>query len=565
MIGIGASFARVARGLPLPQTSPASNRGGILRRRMIRLARSVIARPWAGYAVALALTALVTGIIALIREFANIANISILYLLAVLITAIAFGSVPAVFASLAAFVAFDFFFIQPTHRLTVAGTDEWLALGVLLSTGVITGELGAALRRRGRETERRRREAVVLYDVVRLMQTPDLREALTAVAERLRDELELAAVAVHFGQDAPLAIEAEAGEPEALQIAHLANPPPAQILSQASSDRGVLGRWIRVVPPRTQVFAQPAGHERLHRIPVYLQGRQVGNLLLVRGPGARPLSAADDRLLLAVANQLGLTIERVRLREVATEAEILQRTDELKTALLNAVSHDLKTPLASIIASAGSLLQEDVAWTDEERREFARAIEEDAEYLNRLVSNLLDLSRIEAGALRPDKDWHDIAGLIDDVLGRLRPVTAQHRVVVHVPDALPPVALDYLKIGDVLVNLIENAVKYTPKGTEIHVSARQTAQELRVEVADRGAGIPPEDLPRLFDPFYRVRKANARPKGMGLGLAVAKGLVQAHGGRIWAENCEGGGARFVFSLPLAAGDPIEAERQEPDG
>jgi two-component system sensor histidine kinase KdpD len=287
----------------------------------------------------------------------------------------------------------------------------------------------------------------------------------------------------------------------------------------------------------------------------------VGNLLLVSGHGGRSLSGADDRLLLAVANQLGLTIERVRLREVAIEAEILQRTDDLKTALLNAVSHDLKTPLASIIASAGSLLQEDVPWSEDERRDFARGIEEDAEYLNRLVSNLLDLSRIEAGALRPDKDWHDIAGLIDDVLGRLRPVTSAHNVAIDVPDALPPVSLDYLEIGDVLFNLIENAAKYAAEGTEISVSARQVATEVRVEVADRGAGVPPEDLPRLFDPFYRVRKPEARPKGMGLGLAVAKGLVEAHGGRIWAENREGGGARFIFTLPLAA-RAIEAEGQE---
>jgi signal transduction histidine kinase len=169
------------------------------------------------------------------------------------------------------------------------------------------------------------------------------------------------------------------------------------------------------------------------------------------------------------------------------EAEILQRTDELKTALLNAVSHDLKTPLASIIASAGSLLQEDVAWTGEERHEFARAIEEEAGYLNRLVTNLLDLSRIEAGALRPDKDWHDLGGLIDDVLGRLRTLTARHQVAVDVPEELPPVSLDYLEISDVLLNLIENATKHTPAGTEIRVSAREARGEVQVEVAGRRA------------------------------------------------------------------------------
>jgi two-component system, OmpR family, sensor histidine kinase KdpD len=531
-----------------------------------KLARAFSAQAWIGYVVALVLTALVTGLIAVVREFANVANISILYLIAVLVTAVLFGSLPAVFASVAAFIAFDFFFVQPTHRFTVSNSEEWLALGVLLVTGVITGELAAALRRRARETERRRREAIVLYDVVRLMQAPDLHEALTAVAERLRDELELAAVVVEFGQEAPLAVQAEAGEQEALQIARLSSLPSDQILTQGAEPTAVRsgppGRWVRVVPPRVQSLAQPSGQERLHKIPVYLQGRQIGHLLLVRRSSARPLSGADDRLLLAVANQLGLTVERVQLREVATEAEILQRTDELKTALLNAVSHDLKTPLASIIASAGSLLQEDIAWTDEERHEFARAIEEEAGYLNRLVTNLLDLSRIEAGALRPDKDWHDLGGLIGDVLGRLRTLTAWHQVAVDVPEELPPVSLDYLEISDVLLNLIENATKHTPAGTEIRVSAREARGEVQVEVADRGPGMPPEDVQRLFDPFYRVGTAGSRPKGMGLGLAVAKGLVEAHGGRIWAENLPDGGARFAFALPLSAQEPTEAKQEE---
>ena len=534
-----------------------------------RPARYVATHSWVGYAVALALTALVTAAIGIVRQSANVANISILYLLAVLVTAVAFGSLPAVFASVAAFVAFDFFFVEPTHHFTVSNTEEWVALAVLLVTGVITGQLAAALRQRAREAERREREAVVLYDVVRLMQAPDLREALTAVAERLRDELELAAVIVDFGPEAPLALQAEAGDPDALQLARLPRLPPVQILSQAtapaSSRSGPLGRWIRVVPPLSQTVAHAEREDRLRKIPIDLQSDQIGHLILVRRPDARSLSSADDRLLLAVANQLGLTVERVRLREVATEAEILQRTDELKSALLNAVSHDLKTPLASIVASAGSLLQEDVAWTDEERREFARAIEEEAGYLNRLVGNLLDLSRIEAGSLRPDKDWYDLSALVDDVLGRLRPVTEQHPIVVDVPDDLPPVPLDYLEIGDVLFNLIENATKYTPPGTEIRVSARQNAEEVRLEVADRGPGIPPQNIRRLFEPFYRAKGPESRPTGMGLGLAVAKGLVEAHGGRIWAENAPEGGARFVFALPLSAREPIGAENQEREG
>jgi two-component system sensor histidine kinase KdpD len=211
----------------------------------------------------------------------------------------------------------------------------------------------------------------------------------------------------------------------------------------------------------------------------------------------------------------------------------------------------LRTPLASIIASAGSLRQQDVAWTEDERRDFAQAIEDEARRLNRLVGNLLDLSRIEGGSLRPERAWYDLGALIDDVLGRLRPVTAAHEVTARVPDDLPPVLLDYTQIDQVLSNLVENAAKHTPPGTRIDVVADAVDGEVRVAVEDHGPGLPPGGPRDLFEPFYRGERPGPRPKGMGLGLAVARGLVEAHSGRIWAEERPAGGARFVFSLPLA--------------
>lgn len=251
-----------------------------------------------------------------------------------------------------------------------------------------------------------------------------------------------------------------------------------------------------------------------------------------------------------MAAQLGLAIERARLRQEATDAEILRRTDELRRALLNAVSHDLRTPLASIVASAGSLEQDDVDWTDEERRDFAHAIVEEGQRLNRIVGNLLDLSRIEGGTLRPEKGWYDLSSLVDEVLGRLRPLTAAHRIKADVPQDLPAVLLDYVEIDQVLSNLLENAAKYAPADTEITLTLQRTNGEVRVSVEDHGPGIPQASLPHLFDPFYRVADGTPRPAGLGLGLAVAKGLVEAHGGRVWAENRAGGGARFVFTLPV---------------
>jgi two-component system sensor histidine kinase KdpD len=517
-----------------------------------------------GYVVALGLTGIVTGAIAVIDRNADVANISMLYLLAVMASAIFFGAGPAILASFAAFLAFDFFFIDPRHRLSVSEAEEWVALGLLLATGVITGQLAAALRNRAREARRREREAVVLYDVVRLMTGPDLRESLAAVAERLRQELALAAVIIGFHGGTGAGLWAEAGEPEALELARASGMTPKRLLREGAGptpeQRGSPGRWIRVLPPHLP--GQPGQSDRLHEVPVRLGEGTVGLISLVRHPQAAPFTAVDDRLLSAVGNQLAAAIERTRLREEAAEAEILRRTDELKTALLNTVSHDLRTPLSSIIASAGSLLQQDVQWTEEERRDFARAIEEEGERLNRLVGNLLDLSRIQAGSLVPQRGWYDLSALVDDVLGRLRSVTSRHQVVVSIEEELPPVFLDYILIDEVLANLIENAVKYTPPGSEVAIRATRDNDEVRMEVADTGPGIPPEALSRLFEPFYRIQKEGQTARGTGLGLAVAKGLVEAHGGHIRAENRDGGGASFVFALPLGEPSQSTAEAAE---
>jgi len=258
-------------------------------------------------------------------------------------------------------------------------------------------------------------------------------------------------------------------------------------------------------------------------------------------------------------DQATSVIERARLRQESLQIEVLQRTDALRAALLSSISHDLRTPLASIKASASSLLQEDVQWSDEERRSFTLAIEHEADRLNRLVANLLDMSRIEGGALKPEKEWYPIDELIHDVLGRMQPILLNRIVQTHLPDDLPPVQLDYLQIDQVLTNLIENAVRYTPSDSPIEISVNVEGDQMVISVADRGPGIPSTDLERVFDKFYRVLGTAERTTGSGLGLAVCKGLVEAHGGHIWAENREGGGAIFRFTLPLGSKERVRDE------
>jgi two-component system sensor histidine kinase KdpD len=306
---------------------------------------------------------------------------------------------------------------------------------------------------------------------------------------------------------------------------------------------------VRIVSPtRRTRGAASSLPEGVHLVPVRVADRRIGAVLLAQP--SEDFSSADDRLVSAAATQIGLAAERDRLKKEATEAEILRRTDQLRTALLNAVSHDLRTPLATIIASAGSLRQHDVPWTEDERQGFAQAIEEEAERLNRLVSNLLDLSRIEAGSLRPNKSWHDLGLLVEDVVRRLASVTFRHPVAVDVPADLPPVLLDAVEIDEVLSNLVENAAKYSPLDSEIRIEVRREGTSVRVVVADRGPGLPDAALPHLFDPFYRVMDGQPRPQGLGIGLAIVKGLVEAHGGHAAAQNRPGGGARFTFTLPV---------------
>jgi two-component system, OmpR family, sensor histidine kinase KdpD len=508
-----------------------------------------------GYAFALGTVALVSVFIGFVLGRASIANISMLYLLAVMAAAVVYGRGPAIFASLLAFLTFDWFFVEPLHQFTVSDAEEWISLLLFLLTATVTGQLAAAQRQRAREAQQRGREAVVLYDVVRLLGESHIDAALTAVAERLRSELNLTGLAIELWRPGGQARRFEAGETAGLQDARGGGRSTRVLQAGHGPSDGrhaAPGRWVRIVQPTRA----SAVRDDVDVVPVRVGDRRLGALFVAHRHNI--FAAADDRLLSAAAGQIGLAVERERLDVEATEAEILRRTDQLRAALLSAVSHDLRTPLATIMASAGSLRQNDVAWTDEDRESFARAIEEEADHLNHLVGNLLDISRIEGGSLKPQMSWHDLHPLVEDVVDRLAPVTSKHHLKVTLPDSLPTLLLDPVEIGEVIYNLVENAAKYSPSDTEISITAQRDGKIVRVEVSDHGPGIPLSAMPHLFDPFYRVIDGKPRPQGLGLGLAIVKGLVEAHGGRVWAENRAGSGARFSFTLPIRSA-PTEVQ------
>ncbi len=343
---------------------------------------------WRGYAIGLLSVLLVTVIIGALQPPWHIANISMLYLIGVLATATVAGSGPAIVASVAAFLAFNWFFVEPVHTLTVAEPSEWLALVLFLVTGVITGQLAGRQRRRALEAAQREREATLLYAVAHLLVGSDLVPALRAVADQLREGLRLRAVVIELDTDAG---EQRVASGEAEVVRRSIGSIRTWMASPTPRTTNRRHRWIRIVPPTGGV----AGDHRVHVVPLRSGEQRVGALAVVRGDAA--VESANDRLLAAVAAQIGNAVERARLQERATQAEVLQRTDVLKTALLNAVSHDLRTPLASIIASAGSLRQQDVDWTDAERESFAADILEEATRLSRIVTNLLDYRRPRRG------------------------------------------------------------------------------------------------------------------------------------------------------------------------
>jgi two-component system, OmpR family, sensor histidine kinase KdpD len=530
-------------------------------------------------------TSLLTGIIFVFRLYPRIPNISVAYLFIVLALASTRGMFAAVIASVAAFLSFDFFLVPPLYTFTIGKVDEWLALFIFLATAITTGQLASALRRRAEQARRREREARILYELVRdTNREEDLGRQLSIIARAVVDVFSSwgvrdCAILLPDTQGTLVMQASTRGKDEpALLPDELATAAWVMTQAQTAELHDVLlapqsaDSYAQRVVLRSSTIKHPV--RRIARmVPLKLGQRVVGVLRLSmeddprlfdieRSLGVeREHSHPDSAFFWTFVDQAASVIERERLRRESLQVEVLQRTDALRAALLSSVSHDLRTPLSSIKAAASSLLQEDVQWDDEARHSFALAIVREADRLNRLVANLLDMSRIEAGVLKPEKEWYPLDELIHDVLGRMQPMFQGRAVHTEIPDDLPPVELDYLQIDQVLTNLLENAIRYTPPGSPIDISVQLCDDSVMVSVADRGPGVPPSDFERVFDKFYRVLTSEkaARITGSGLGLAVCRGLIEAHGGRIWVENRQGGGALFRFTLPLRKAEGMQHE------
>ncbi len=481
----------------------------------------------------------------LLETHVGVPNASVVYIGAVVAAALTAGMAGAIVAAFASFLIYSFFFTQPLHTFAIDDPGDWLGVILLLFVGIVVGQLAALERSRTEMALARERESRALFAVSReLAVRESTPAALPTIARILQDETVMARVWISLGAD-------DASERVAAASDQAGSQPriPAryQVLRRRPGEGSV--QWLHVHQPMGRAKT-PDGRDA-YRVRIVARDAAVGSIWALRPRERGEPDRAESRLLGVAADQLGSALAHDRLAAESQAAEIARQSDALKSALLQSVSHDLRTPLATIRAAAGSL-RPGAGLSPEDQRESADAIDREVEYLNRLVTNLLDLSRIEAGALRAERDVFELDDLVGRTLERLERRLAERPVDVQLDEAL--IEVDPVLLDEALTNVIENAVKHTPPGTPLWLVAGVSpgGRSIRLSVEDAGGGVPADALPRLFDKFYRVPgQPRSSRAGTGIGLAVAKGLIEASGGRVEARASEHGGLAIDFHLPLA--------------
>ena len=500
-----------------------------------------------------------TGAVSVLEGSVGVENASIVYLVAVVVCGLTAGTAGAIIAAILAFLVYNWFFTPPLHTLTVADPQALLGVVLLLFTGIVVGQLAAAQRARARAAEAREREARALFGVSRVLATRESTDAaLAQIAEALRSEAGMSRVWVGFGPDTGRerpAADTDPGRPRATGSR-------VRVLQRRPGDEPAA--WSLVVMPATQ--ARRAADQDVYRVRIEASGEPLGSIWAERERESGQPTPTETRLIAGAADQVGQAVARDRVAAETRAAEVARQADALKSSLLQSVSHDFRTPLAVIRAAAGSL--DDDAASAADRHANAAAIEQEVEYLNALVTNLLDLSRIEAGALRADRDVYELDDAVRQVVDRHRSRLGERSLDLAVEPEL--VLVDGVFLESALANLIENALKYTPPDASIRISSvRLDAATVRLLIEDGGPGVPDDALPHVFEKFYRAPGTRGGSRaGTGIGLAVVKGLIEATGGRVEARRSDLGGLAVALDLPLAPPSPVDepgAVADLPDG
>ncbi|MEO7111096.1 MAG: ATP-binding protein, partial [Polyangiaceae bacterium] len=454
------------------------------------------------------------------------------FLLGVVIVAARFGYGPSIFAAVASVVAFDFFFVPPYFSFAVSDLRHIVTFGVMFVVAAIVSHLTKRIRDQADTARRREQRTASLYAISRELGQAGTRNVLLESAAKHVREVFSAKVAVLMPNAAGV-LEPVFADDETLA---------------ASDDKEIgVADWVWKHGRAAGASTDTLPSAKALFVPLGGARGRVGVLALFSGD-TKSLRDPDERQLLETfTGIIGSAIERTVFADEARRAHLRIETEQLRNALLSSVSHDLRTPLAVVTGAASALLDPNGPSEPRARHELLSTIHEEAERLNRLVRNLLDMTRLDAGALKMNKELQPLEEVVGSALNRMEDRLVGREVATDLPDDLPLVPLDSVLIEQVLINLLENATKYTPPGTPITISAAAHGDAVEIIVADHGPGVPREDAERVFDKFFRRRESEGG--GVGLGLTICRGIVTAHGGKIWLDERTGGGAAFHFTLP----------------
>jgi two-component system sensor histidine kinase KdpD len=529
-----------------------------------------------GYAVGVVGTAAGAAAMLPFRGHLDATDVVLVFLVVVVAAAATGGLGPGATAAVLGFLVSDILFVPPYDTLLVSKAQDLVSLAVYLLVTLVVSTLVGTSEQRRRRAQQRERETQVLYELsASLVAHGSLDATLERATTTVRRLLGLGGcgIVVLDGPRRPRVAARDGELPDDLpERALAALGAPSSAAAQQAPGAPDWSRPPGAAPadgaaaeiPADGVAAAAPG--TLVTIPMRAADRPpVGVLAVVAdGQGGGSLGAAEGRMLASFALQAALVVEQARSEEAWAKARALEATDRLRRALLNSVSHDLRTPLASVLASASSLLDPNVPLDEQERTQFLHTIEEEANRLARLVANLLDMSRIEAGAVDPRLAEVWLPDVVNPVVQRVRQTPSEQIIAVDVPESLPSVLVDPVRLEQVLANVLDNARRYAGSGL-VRIDGRPVGAGVELRIVDHGPGIPQGEQERIFSHFYRLDNPARRAGGTGLGLAICRGLLEAMGGHIWVETAPGGGAAFVLRLPAAGGVAARVPDAAPAG
>lgn len=504
---------------------------------------------WGHYFGALGLLALITGLSWLGQPYFNTVNIALLYNLPILFSAVRGGIGPSIITAGLSVLLFDYFFVTPTFSFTVYDLRYLLSFSIYLVVAVVASIQARRLKQQVTLARDREKYTSTLYELSRKVAAEsDLEVIADIVVERAADTFGRHVLLLMPGEGGSLVLWAER-HPE-----HKSTTAQQRIMKQPLHDanEAAVAAWVYQHGETAGRGTETLPGSNFMYIPIKSTNKIAG-VLGIR-MAEKHITPEQCRLLEAWGGLVGVAVERVLLVEQAKQADLVVESDRLRTALFNSISHELRTPLASIIGAVSSLLDADELFSANQRKELLETVKKGAARMDRLVGNLLDTARLESGMMELKKDWCDLEDIVGAALRRLQEATKDRPISIEIPHERPLLFIDCVLIEQVIINLLDNALKYSPPNSPIVISTGLFDNNVFIKIADSGIGIPEEELAKVFDKFYRL-KYPKHVSGTGLGLSICKGIVEAHNGKIWAENQPEGGLTVVVSLPMDEKQP----------